>query len=317
MGLIERTKDTIRRSVPANTARAYQSDWAAFEAWCTRKALVALPAAPEVVAMYVQHLADPKDKDDGRQMKLSSIRRHVSSVSVRHQAEGFETPTRRKVVQDVLKGLEAVLPAAQTRRSAAPAATRDVVQLMVSSLPVDIGGLRDRAVILMGYAGAFRRSELVALDLEDLTWEQTHVIATVRHGKTGARRVCIKRGCNGAATCPVRTLRAWIDASGITSGPLFRSLRYRKAGDQVLEQRLCDGSVSSIIKDAAAAAGLDNAETYAGHSMRRGWVTTAIRSQAEERNIMRHTGHESVVTMRRYNDDVQLVDNPALVQAGL
>jgi integrase len=170
---------------------------------------------------------------------------------------------------------------------------------MVEATDVGLIGLRDRALILLGFAGAFRRSELVGLDLGDCAFGKDGLTITLRRSKTDqdgeGRRIGIPFGSN-PQTCPIRLLEAWIEQAGITAGPLFRSVSRH---GQVQAARLSGIDVARIVKKRAVRAGLDAAK-YAGHSLRAGHATSAAISGASERSIMNQTGHRSVQMVRRY-----------------
>jgi integrase len=187
---------------------------------------------------------------------------------------------------------------------------------MLATLPEGLLGTRDRALLLIGFAGAFRRSELVGLNVEDASFTGDGLVVTLPRSKTDqegeGRKVGIPYGSN-PATCPVRSLRAWIETAGITAGPLFRSVnRYGR----VQPGRLSDKAVALIVKRYAQASGRD-ARTFSGHSLRVGLVTAAAMAGASERAIMNQTGHRSTVMVRRYIRDASLFRDNAAARAGL
>ena len=169
---------------------------------------------------------------------------------------------------------------------------------MVDATDATLIGLRDRALILLGFAGAFRRAEIVSLDVGDLGFNRDGLTVTLRRSKTDqqgqGRKIGIPYGSN-PETCPVRTLQAWLEEGGVTEGPLFRSLNRHGA----LQGRLSPVGVARVVKKLAERAGLDPAK-YAGHSLRAGHATSAAASGASERSIMNQTGHRSVQMVRRY-----------------
>jgi integrase len=175
----------------------------------------------------------------------------------------------------------------------------DELKLMLERLPTTRVGLRDRALLLLGFAGAFRRSELVSLDVADLEFARAGLIVTLRKSKTdqegNSRRLGIPFG-SSETTCPVRSVQAWLEAALITSGPVFRPL---DVFDRVQPERLSDKAVARIVKRRAKAVGLDPAR-YAGHSLRAGLATSAAAAGASERVIMSQTGHRSADMVRRY-----------------
>lgn len=300
MDLVERTKTTIHNATAPNTRRAYASDWNAFVLWCQRVGQPALPADPAVVACYIRELADTH--------KPASVRRAMSAIAQYHDAAGFEKPTTRKVVTDTWRGIRREHGVAQAHKAAA---TADVVTQLVADLPDDLGGMRDRALLLLGYAAALRRSELAALTVEDLAFVDGGVEVTIARSKTDqdgeGRTLPVSRGANGPNTCPVRSLQAWLSASGITTGYVFRWMR---RGGNLQDEPMTPASVARIIKQAAEGAGLDPA-LFSGHSLRRGRITSLARAGVAERHIMEHSRHKSERVMRGYIEQATIWDNPA------
>jgi integrase len=183
------------------------------------------------------------------------------------------------------------------------------LRAMVQSRPETLQGLRDRALLLVGFAGAFRRSELVSLDVGDVTWGEDGCTATLRRSKTDqegeGRKVGIPFG-SSPEFCPVRTLQAWVEAAGLTVGPLFRPVK----GSTVSAARLSDKAVARLVKRAAEAAGLDPSRV-SGHSLRSGLATAAAKAGKSERSIMAQTGHRSAQMVRRYIRDGELFSENA------
>jgi integrase len=308
----DRARDYLAAARAASTRRAYRHDWAAFAAWCAGHGLPALPAAPETVALYLADLADQvKEAADGRAVPryaINTLQRRLAGIAAAHKEAGQEPPTRAALVRRTWAGIRRtrrVAPAAK-----APIAT-DLLRAMVAALPATVQGRRDRALLLVGFAGAFRRSELVALDRADLGFDGEGLTITLRASKTdqegAGRAIGIPFG-ERPDTCPVRALRAWLAAAGIDGGAVFRPVTRH---DTVRPRRLTDHSVALIVKRAATAVGLDPA-AYAGHSLRAGLATAAARAGVAERDIMRQTGHRSVEMVRRYIREGSLFrDNPA------
>lgn len=197
----------------------------------------------------------------------------------------------------------------------APAVTADV-RAMVAALPDTLLGLRDRAILLLGFAGAFRRSELVDLDREDLEIGSEGITATLRRSKTDqegeGRKIGIPYGVR-PETCPVRAILAWLDAAGIEDGPMFRSVNRH---GQLQPGRLSDKAVALVVKRQAQACGLDPAR-YAGHSLRAGLATSAAAAGVQERTFMAQTGHRSEKMVRRYIREGSLFRENAAAAVGL
>ena len=305
--VVERAREYARQAKAENTLRAYRSDWAQFEEWCSRQGLAPLPAAPATVALYITALAEA-----GR--AVSTIRRRLASISAAHQAAGHQSPTQDMQVKTIWAGIRRAKGTAQ--RQVAPVVTEHL-RAIVGALQLDtLAGLRDRALLLVGFIGAFRRSELVGLNVEDLTPTAEGFVVTLRRSKTDqegeGETKAIPYGAN-AETCPARALRAWLDAAGITSGPVFRAVNRH---GQVSARRLSDRAVALIVKRSVEAVGLD-ASRFSGHSLRAGFATAAARAGASERDIARVTHHKSDRVLRRYIRDAQVFDNAALSAVGL
>jgi site-specific recombinase XerD len=290
-----------------NTRRAYRSDWADFTAWCEARGLPSLPASPDTVALYVSDLASV-----GR--KVSTIQRRLSSISQAHQLAGHDpSPTASSRVRTVFAGIRRTLGAAQTGKAAAVV---EDVRAMVAKLPETTIGVRDRALLLVGFGGAFRRSELVALVVEDVEFVRNGLAITIRRSKTDQAGVGRKLGIpfgSKPATCAARSLRAWLDAAAITTGPLFRAVDRH---GHVAREALTGRAVADIVKRSAERAGLDPTR-YAGHSLRAGLATSAAAAGASERSIMNQTGHKSTTMVRRYIRDGSLFRENAAGSVGL
>jgi len=199
----EQARDYARLAKAPNMRRAYRADWADFTAWCRAHDRAPLPAAPETVALYLAALAGHR--------KTSTLARRLSAISQAHQVAGHPSPTKDQSVRAVAAGIRRTKGTAQEGK--APTVTADV-RLMVVALPDTLMGRRDRALLLLGFAGAFRRSELVALDVADVAERPEGLAVTIRRSKTdqeGAGRT-------------VRATRAWLAAAGIVQGPLFQAI---------------------------------------------------------------------------------------------
>lgn len=297
--IIESAFTAAAESKSASTRTAYQSDWTLFESFCARHGLVSKPADPSTVALFITHQVD-----SGR--AIATVVRELAAIAQAHKLAGHLTPVDARV-REVLKGLRRRVGSAQTQK--APAVVDDLLA-MIDTLDDSPIGLRDRAMLLVGFAGAFRRSELVALDVEDLSFTNEGLVIHLRRSKTDqlglGRKVGIPFGRN-ETTCPVRTLRQWLEAAGITNGAIFRFVD--SAGR--LHERSTDRTVARVVKRCAEAAGLD-ASKFSGHSLRAGLATSAAMAGKSERTIMNQTGHRSERMVRRYIRDANLFrDNAA------
>jgi site-specific recombinase XerD len=294
--LDERVNDFITASKAPATIRAYRTDWADFTGWCATRGVEALPAAPETVARYLTDLAGVK--------AVATLQRRLTSISQAHQAAGHEPPTRATVVRTAWRGIRRTFGVAPVRK--APLRATDIRQL-VATLDVDrLGGLRDRALLVVGFAGAFRRSELVALDVADIEWTDDGLVVAIRRSKTDQEGEGASIGLpygSDPQTCPVRTLRAWLDAASIVDGAIFRHVdRHGR-----LFGRMSGRAAAERVKRACRAAGLD-ACRYGGHSLRAGLITSAIEGGATEHRTMQHSRHRSVHVFRGYVRDLNLLD---------
>lgn len=304
-GLLEEASEFIKESKSQNTVKAYRAAWNDFTAWCTMHRLQSLPASPETVVAYLT--------DQARTHKVSTLQLRLAAISEAHQVAGHEKPTEEKIVRLTMRGIRRTLGTKQ--KQAAAAITPDVLA-MVAAQPRNLLGIRNTALLLVGFAGAFRRSELVNLDVEDVDFRAEGLVITIRRSKTDqegeGQQVAIPYG-RRVDTCPVQALRAWLDAAGITEGPIFRSVNRH---GQVQPGRLSDQTVRLVVKKAAEAAGLD-ATKYSGHSLRAGLATSAAANGVEERDIQKQTRHKSVTVLRRYIRDGELFRDNAAGRIGL
>ena len=302
----ERVQDYAARSKSAATIKAYASGWRDFLAFCAERELSALPASEQTVALYLSAMAD-------RGAKAATIARRLVVISQAHKGADLPSPTTSSLVHRVHAGVRRTIGTAQPGK--APALVADLKR-MLEKLPATRVGLRDRAVLLLGFAGAFRRAELVSLDVADLEFSSAGLIVTLRVSKTdqekSGRRLGIPFGST-EATCPVRAVQAWLETARIVDGPVFRPMdRFHR----VQPTRLSDKAVALIVKRRAKAVGLDP-ERYAGHSLRAGLATSAAAAGASERVIMSQTGHRSADMVRRYIREGNLFNSNAAAIAGL
>lgn len=285
--------DYGRAALSANTMRAYKADWREFQDWCASRGRPSLPASPATVANFASMLAD-----GGK--RVPTIARKMAAIRFFHRGAGHENPTDHAGVAAILKGIRRTVGIAP--RQKAPA-TADVIHALLAHVPRGtLQGQRDRALILLGFAGAFRRSELVAIRVEDLAFNEQGVDIFLSRSKTdqegkGASVAIL----NGKALLPVQRLREWLEAASITEGPVFRQM---SRGGHLRPTPLTPQSVALIVKRYAAAAGLDVAK-LSGHSLRAGFITSAADNRASISRIMevsRHRDPRSVETYVRRAD---------------
>lgn len=276
-----------RASRAASTVRAYRSDLTHFAAWCASRALDPMPATPATVAAYLAALADSG-------LKASTITRRAASLTSAHREQGFPPPTASDPVKAVLKGIRRSIGVAPRPKSPATART---VSRMVAKCPDTQRGKRDRALLLLGFAAALRRSELASLTVEDLERTSSGVIVHVRRSKTDqegtGQSVAVPFGTR---LKPIDALDAWLEVSG------------RTGADKVFG--VCDKSVALIVKRYARKCKLDPIE-FAGHSLRSGFVTEALERGADLLKVMDVTRHTEVKTLKGYDRRAQAFKNHA------
>jgi integrase len=290
-----------------NTKRAYTTDFVAFSAWCQAQEVAAMPALPRTVALYLTSLAVAEKK-------VATIERALVAICQAHKLHGFPTPRKAPELTEVLQGIRRTLGVAPHQKD--PVLVDTLRALIDPMRKDDPGDMRDRALLCLGFASGCRRSELVALDIGDLSFGDDGLQITIRRSKTDqeglGRKVGIPYG-GRPRTCPVRAVRDWIDVLLLTEGPLFRPIN--RFGT-ILPSRLTDQSVALIVKRWALEAGLDPM-LFAGHSLRSGLATAAAKAGKSERSIMKQTGHRSVSVVRRYIRDAELFDDNAAAGIGL
>jgi site-specific recombinase XerD len=269
------------------TRRAYRSDFDIFVAWCSARGVDSLPASPETVQVFLASQAIGK-------AKASTLNRRVAAIRYAHVLAGFEPPTNSELVKAELRGIRRTIGAAPEQKDAA---TADRVVAMVALTPDTLAGKRDRALLLLGFAGACRLSEVVALTVADLIEAPGGMRVVIRRSKTDqegtGQEIAIPAGGKLRA---VEAVKAWLAAAGITEGPVFRSVN---RGGRVLPDALTDRSVALIVKAYAERAGLDPT-AYAGHSLRAGFLTSAAEAGANVFKMMEVSRHKSVDTLRGY-----------------
>lgn len=278
-----------------NTQLAYQNDIAHF-----LKSGGKIPATPHCVASYLAVHANI--------LSLATLNRRVVAISHAHKEKGLKSPTRSSLVTDTLRGIRRINGSKQ--RQVMPLLKADLMK--ITRKLTGLIGIRDKALLLIGFAGAFRRSELVALQVEDVRFVTEGVLIHVRRSKTDqngvGRKVAIPfiKGCH----CPVRALKTWLEKSNIKTGALFRRMNRFY---QVTDYGLCAASVALIVKQRVAEAGL-NPEQYSGHSLRAGLVTSAAQAGVSSWKIRQQTAHKSDLMLQRYIRDSQLFQNNAVSQ---
>ncbi len=298
------TLKNLKNSKANNTLRAYQSDFKDFSLFCKKNGFISLPTQPKIIALYITNLS--------KTSKFSTLKRRIASISVIHKIKGHYLDTKHPIIMENLHGIKRTMGSRQKAKK--PLLINDLkliikaideekikVKILVESKNKGIWKLRDKALILIGFAGGFRRSELVNIDYEDIEFVNEGVKILIKRSKTDQSGEGIIKAIpyfDNKEFCPVRALKEFIKFkfSNTNNGKIFE---------------ISDKSVALIIKKYAQKAGLDPSK-YAGHSLRSGFATTAAEFGAEERNIMAMTGHKTTQMVRRYIQDANLFKNNAL-----
>ncbi len=282
------TLKNLKNSKSNNTLRAYQSDFKDFSAFCAKNSFSSIPTQPKIIALYITHLS--------KSSKFSTLKRRIASISVIHKLKGHYIDTKHPILMENLHGIKRTLGSRQKAKK--PILINDLKQIIKV---IDKEKIRDKALILIGFAGGFRRSELVNIDYEDLEFVNEGVKILIKRSKTDQSGEGITKAIpyfDNQEFCPVIALKNYINVKfkNVNEGKIFN---------------ISDKSVALIIKRYAEKAGLDSTK-YAGHSLRSGFATTAAEFGAEERNIMAMTGHKTTQMVRRYIQEANLFKNNAL-----
>ena len=282
------TLKNLKNSKANNTLRAYQSDFRDFSVFCQRNSFSSIPTQPKIIALYITHLS--------KTSKFSTLKRRIASISVIHKLKGHYIDTKHPIIMENLHGIKRTLGSRQKAKK--PILINDL-KLIIKA--IDQEKIRDKSLILLGFAGGFRRSELVNIEYDDIEFVQEGVKILIKRSKTDQSGEGTTKAIpyfENKEFCPVVALRNYV-------GYRFNVSKEGKVFD------ISDKSVALIIKKYAEKAGLDQTK-YAGHSLRSGFATTAAEFGAEERNIMAMTGHKTTQMVRRYIHEANLFKNNAL-----
>ena len=286
------TLDNLKSSKSQNTIRAYNADIRDFVEFCSRHKLNFLPANPNIVSLYLTNLS--------KTSKFSTLKRRLASISIFHKTKGHYLDTKHPIISENLLGIKRIKGSIQIAKK--PILINDlkkIIKAINQDKRSEFEILKNKTLILLGFSGGFRRSELVALQIEDVDFVDEGVKILVRRSKTDQSGEGLIKGIpyfENNEYCPVIHLKKYIENLKISSGKLFN---------------ICDKSVALKIKKYAMLAGLDYTK-YAGHSLRSGFATSTAEMGAEERNIMAMTGHRSIQMVRRYIKEANLFKNNAL-----
>ena len=286
------TIENLRSSKAKNTLRAYKADYKDFDIFCSKNNFQSMPADPKILSLYLTHLS--------KNSKFSTLKRRLASISSIHRIKGHYIDIKHPIIIENLLGIKRNKGIKQTSKK--PLLINEIkliIDVINNSNIKLLRRIRDKALILLGFSGGFRRSELVNLEYEDLDFVSEGVKIFIKRSKTdqsGEGMIKALPYFPTATYCPVENLKTWLTQSNIEKGKIFD---------------ISDKSVALIIKKYANLAGLD-ARKYAGHSLRSGFATSTAEKGAEERSIMAMTGHKSNQMVRRYIQEANLFKNNAL-----
>ena len=302
--LHEATLNNLKSSKANNTLRAYKSDYKDFGAFCAKHGLNSLPTEPKIVSLYLTHLS--------KNSKISTLRRRLVSISMIHKLKGYYLDTKHPIIVENLMGIRRVKGSKQIGKKPLLINHLKLIINVINQQKIhDFKKLRDKSIILIGFGGGFRRTELISIDHEDLEFVPEGLKINVKRSKTDQFGEGMTKGLpyfTNEIYCPVLNLKKWLEVSKIKSGPIFR--RFSK-GLTITNKRLTDQSVALLIKEYLNLAGIDS-KNFAGHSLRSGFATVAASSGADERSIMAMTGHKTSQMVRRYIREANLFKDNAL-----
>ena len=305
--LHEETLNNLKNSKSSNTIRAYRSDFKDFGAFCAKNGFKPLPTEPKIVSLYLTHLSI-------KDAKMSTLRRRLVSIGVIHKLKNHYLDTKHPIIIENLMGIKRKKGSYQKGKKPI---LLNHLKLIIEAIDKDtsdeagIRKLRDKTIILLGFAGGFRRVELISIDFEDLEFVSEGVKIFIRKSKTDQFGEGMLKGLpyfDNQKFCPVWHLKKWLEVSKIKSGPIFK--RFSK-GLILGKNRLTDQSVALLLKKYLSNAGIEN-QNYSGHSLRSGFATVTAESGADERSIMAMTGHKTSQMVRRYIREANLFKNNAL-----
>ena len=286
------TINNLKNSKSFNTLRAYQSDYNDFSIFCSKNGFQSMPTQPKILALYLTELST--------KTKFNTLKRRLASISILHKMRGHYIDTKHPIIMENLMGIKRAKGTYQKGKK--PILISDL-KLLINAIDESqekhIRKIRDKALILIGFSGGFRRSELVNIEIQDIEFVTEGVKIFVKRSKTDQSGEGMRKAIpyfNNNQFCPVIALKKWIDAFEKNQNKIFN---------------ISDKNVALIIKKYASIAGLDS-NKYAGHSLRSGFATSAAESGAEERNIMAMTGHKTKEMVRRYIKEANLFKNNAL-----
>lgn len=291
-------KKFIIESTSEATRKAYRSDLTIFVGWCNERGFAVMPASPATIADFLAHQAN-----DG--VSPSTLNRRIAAIRYAHEAAGMTSPTGDKLVSATLKGIRRATGAKPEKKSAA---TVDKIYSMIAQCDAKtLQGKRDKAILLLGFAGAFRRSELAGLELSDIEFVTDGAKITIRKSKTDQEAQGQTIAIYNGRLNVVGILQGYIQAAGISEGALFRPIT---KGGNLRPQAISDKSIAETVKKYAQLAGLDP-DQFAGHSLRAGFITSAAEAGANLFKIMDVSRHKSVQTVKGYVRNAEMFKDHA------
>ena len=307
--LQEETISNLKISKATNTLRAYKSDFRDFGSFCARHGFNSMPTEPRVVSLYLTHLS--------KNSKMSTLRRRLVSISIVHKIKGHYLDTKHPIIVENLMGIKRRKGSIQKgKKPLLINHLKQIINVINEQKNDEIKKSRDKSIILIGFGGGFRRSELISLDYEDIEFVPEGLKIMIRRSKTDQFGEGMIKGLpyfDSEKYCPVKNLKKWLELANIKNGPIFR--RFSK-GSSITNHRLTDQTVVLIIKKYLNIAGIDNSN-FSGHSLRAGFATVTAESGADERSIMAMTGHKTTQMVRRYIREANIFKNNALSKVKL
>jgi integrase len=298
--LVDRARKYAEQSQSANTRRAYAAGIRDFGAFCGAHGLQSYPAEPQTVALYATHLAASK--------RVSTLRQRLAAISVQHRRAGLESPCSHRMVREVLNGVARQKGTVPTRKAALTLEPLRALLLAIDG--DDVAAKRDRAILLLGFGGALRRSELAALRVEDLRFTNQGLLVRIIRSKTdpfGEGQEVAVPFLQSTSLCAVKAVRAYLEASGLKSGPLFRSLTFSR---ELTDHSIAGVDVANLVKRLARRAHVDG--DFSGHSLRAGFATAAAHARVSLDSIARTTRHKSLAVLMTYVRPAQAFNDTAL-----
>ena len=302
--LHEETLNNLKTSKANNTLRAYRSDFKDFAGFCAKHGFKSMPSDPKIVSLYLTHLS--------KKSKISTLRRRLVSIGVVHKLKGHYLDTKHPVIIENLMGIKRLKGSKQIGKKPILINHLKLIINVIDEQNIgEIKKARDKSILLIGFGGGFRRTELISINYEDLEFVHEGLKILIKRSKTDQFGEGMTKGLpyfSNTKYCPVHNIKEWLKLSKIKSGPIFR--RFAK-GNSITNNRLTDQTVVLLIKKYLNLAGIDNSN-FSGHSLRSGFATVAADSGADERSIMAMTGHKSSQMVRRYIREANIFKNNAL-----